>query len=86
MRVLYVTQRHEGLSVALVEAMAHGTPAIATRTGGLPELLGGGAGVLVQPGDAPKLADALGDEYDAAAIARRLVRWFCGEVSLAPAA
>ena len=85
MRVLYVTRRHEGLSVALVEVMAHGTPAIATRTGGLPELLGGAAGVLVQPGDAP-LADALGDEYDAAAIARRLVRWFGGEVSLTPAA
>ena len=28
---------HEGLSVALVEAMAHGVPVIGTRTGGLPE-------------------------------------------------
>jgi glycosyltransferase involved in cell wall biosynthesis len=98
---------HEGLSVALVEAMAHGIPAIGTRTGGLPELLGGGAGVLVEPGDAPMLADALGDvlssaslrsrlaaagrrrvedEFDAAAIARRLARWFGGELPLAPAA
>jgi glycosyltransferase involved in cell wall biosynthesis len=50
---------HEGISVALVEAMAHGIPAIATRTGGLPELLGGGAGVLAPPADPDALAGAL---------------------------
>jgi glycosyltransferase involved in cell wall biosynthesis len=50
---------HEGISVALIEAMAHGVPAIATRTGGLPELLDGGAGLLVPPADAGALADAL---------------------------
>jgi colanic acid/amylovoran biosynthesis glycosyltransferase len=50
---------HEGISVALIEAMAHGVPVIATRTGGLPELLGGGAGLLVPPADAGALADAL---------------------------
>lgn len=50
---------HEGISVALVEAMAHGVPAIGTRTGGMPELLGGGAGLLVPPADAGALTDAL---------------------------
>lgn len=50
---------HEGISVALVEAMAHGVPAIGTCTGGLPELLGGGAGLLVPPADADALAGAL---------------------------
>jgi glycosyltransferase involved in cell wall biosynthesis len=50
---------HEGLSVALIEAMAYGLPAIGTRTGGLPELLGDGAGVLVNPEDPTCLADAL---------------------------
>jgi glycosyltransferase involved in cell wall biosynthesis len=50
---------HEGISVALIEAMAHGVPAVATRTGGLPELLGSGAGMLVPPADAGALADAL---------------------------
>jgi glycosyltransferase involved in cell wall biosynthesis len=50
---------HEGLSVALIEAMAYGVPTVATRTGGLPELVDGGAGVLVPPADAGALADAL---------------------------
>jgi glycosyltransferase involved in cell wall biosynthesis len=50
---------HEGLSVALIEAMAHGIPAISTTTGGQTELLGGGAGILIPPGDVSALADAL---------------------------
>jgi glycosyltransferase involved in cell wall biosynthesis len=50
---------HEGISVALMEGMAHGIPVIATRTGGLPELLENGAGVLVPPADAGALAEAL---------------------------
>ena len=52
---------HEGLSVALVEAMAHGVPVIGTRTGGIPELLQDSAGVLVHPSDSVGLADALAD-------------------------
>ena len=50
---------HEGLSVALVEAMAYGVPVVATRVGGVPELLEDGAGLLVPPGDADALAEAL---------------------------
>jgi glycosyltransferase involved in cell wall biosynthesis len=50
---------HEGISVALIEAMAHGIPVIGTRTGGVPELLEDGAGVLVPPADPAALADAL---------------------------
>ena len=49
----------EGLSVALVEAMAYGVPTVATTVGGVPELLGGGAGVLVPPSDPGALAAAL---------------------------
>ena len=50
---------HEGIPVALIEAMAHGVPVIATPTGGLLELLDRGAGILVPPGDAGALANAL---------------------------
>ncbi len=50
---------HEGISVGLIEAMAHGIPAIGTRTGGLPELLDGEAGILVPPADPAALASAL---------------------------
>jgi glycosyltransferase involved in cell wall biosynthesis len=50
---------HEGISVGLMEAMAHGIPSIGTRTGGLPELLGEGAGILIPPADAEALALAL---------------------------
>lgn len=50
---------HEGIPVALMEAMAFGVPVVSTHTGGIPELLGDGAGVLVHPQDAQALADAL---------------------------
>jgi colanic acid/amylovoran biosynthesis glycosyltransferase len=49
----------EGIPVSLVEAMAHGLPALATATGGIPELLDEGAGLLVPPADPRALADAL---------------------------
>ena len=50
---------HEGIPVSLLEGMAYGIPVIGTATGGIPELLGGGAGVLVPPANAEKLAEAL---------------------------
>jgi colanic acid/amylovoran biosynthesis glycosyltransferase len=65
---------HEGISVALIEAMAHGIPAIATSTGGLPELLGGGAGVLVPPADPDALAGALERVLGSAGLRAELAR------------
>jgi L-malate glycosyltransferase len=50
----------EGLSNAVMEAMAAGRPVVATAVGGTPELLADGRGVLVPPGDPWALADALG--------------------------
>jgi colanic acid/amylovoran biosynthesis glycosyltransferase len=49
----------EGIPVALIEALACGVPAVGTEIGGTPELLGEGAGILVPPGDAAGLAEAL---------------------------
>jgi len=49
----------EGIPVALMEAMASGIPVISTTTGGIPELLGNGAGLLVPPQDSVSLANAI---------------------------
>ncbi len=51
---------HEGIPVALMEAMAYGIPVIATATGGIPELLQNDSGIMVPPEDAWALADAIG--------------------------
>ncbi len=50
--------RMEGLSNALLEAMAHGLPAIATAVGGTPSLEGSGI-VLVPPEEPESLAEAI---------------------------
>jgi glycosyltransferase involved in cell wall biosynthesis len=50
---------HEGIPVTLMEAMSNGIPVIATRTGGIPELLEDGAGILVPPEDPAALADSI---------------------------
>jgi len=57
---IFVLASHsEGLSNAILEAMAAGRAICATRVGGNPELLDASTGVLVPPGDPDALADAL---------------------------
>ncbi|SNS78161.1 glycosyltransferase family 4 protein [Rhodococcoides kyotonense] len=45
--------------LSVLEAMSHGLPVIGTDHGGTTEFLTGGAGVLVEPGDAAALASAI---------------------------
>ncbi len=49
----------EGMSNALLEAMACGVPVVATAVGGTPEMVDEGAGRLCPPGDPSALAGAL---------------------------
>ncbi|MEO7571040.1 MAG: glycosyltransferase family 1 protein, partial [Acidimicrobiales bacterium] len=59
-RCLVMASRYEGFGLPAGEAMMAGTPVIATAVGGLTELVGD-AGVLVEPADAPALAQAIAD-------------------------
>jgi spore coat protein SA len=49
----------EALGLVVLEAMASGLPVVASCSGGIPELLAGGGGMLVERGSVERLADAL---------------------------
>ncbi len=60
MDVVVLPSLNEGMGRVLVMAMARGKPIVASRVGGVPELLGEGeAGLLVPPADPAALAGAI---------------------------
>jgi glycosyltransferase involved in cell wall biosynthesis len=50
---------HEGFGIAYLEAMGFGLPVVASASGGASDLVDGETGVLVEPGDAAAVGDAL---------------------------
>jgi teichuronic acid biosynthesis glycosyltransferase TuaC len=68
----------EGYPNVVVEALACGRPVVATRVGGIPEIVDDAGGVLVPPKDAAALQTALeyalNRQWDAQAIAARMQR------------
>jgi glycosyltransferase involved in cell wall biosynthesis len=60
--VFCLTSRREGVPVAILEAMAAGRPVVATRVGGVAELVAAGeTGILLSPGDPAATAAALAE-------------------------
>jgi glycosyltransferase involved in cell wall biosynthesis len=72
--VAVVPSLYEGFSLPAIEAMACGTPLVATTGGALPEVVGadGVAGLLVPPGDPVALADRIEAVLGNPELARRL--------------
>jgi glycosyltransferase involved in cell wall biosynthesis len=59
-RMLVLPSEYEAFGLVLLEALAHGTPVVASRVGGIPEFIPEGkAGILVPPLDVAALGQAL---------------------------
>jgi len=68
-----MTSDQEGSPNAILEAMSVGIPIVATRVGGVPELVADGvSGLLVERGDVEGMADALGKVLADEKLAARL--------------
>lgn len=76
--VVVMPSRWEGSPLAAHEALFAGRPLVVAAVGGLPDLAGDGAALLIRPGDADELADAVAGLLDnpaqAAALGARGLR------------
>jgi glycosyltransferase involved in cell wall biosynthesis len=73
MDVFVLPSHKEALPVAVLEAMAMCLPVVATRVGGVPEVVqDGSTGLLVEPADRPSLRDALARLLSDRELAHRL--------------
>lgn len=72
--VFVVTSTFEGFCNAMVEAMAAGLPIVATDIPPLPEVLGEGCGMLIDPGCPQQLASRLSKLADDSEYAAQLAR------------
>jgi len=70
--VVVVPSLWEGQPLIVQEALHAGRPLVASRTGGIPALTGPDAAVLVPPGDAAALAEAVLAVLDEPALAAKL--------------
>ena len=71
--IFVLPSRSEPFPNCVLEAMAAGLPVVATRVGGIVELIDDGVtGLLVTPGNAPALTDRLSRLMDDPAFASRL--------------
>jgi glycosyltransferase involved in cell wall biosynthesis len=70
--VFVLPSRWEGQPLALQEALRAGVPIVATRTGGIPDLTGEDAALLVPPADPARLAGAVAAVLGDPALAARL--------------
>jgi glycosyltransferase involved in cell wall biosynthesis len=73
MDIFVLPSYSEGVSLALLEAMAAGLPVIASRVGGLPEVVtDGDNGLLIPPKDPEALAEALARLLANPALAKKM--------------
>jgi glycosyltransferase involved in cell wall biosynthesis len=71
--VMVLSSHNEGTPLALIEAAASGVPAVATRVGGVPEVVVEGAtGLLVPPNDPARLQEAVLRLVDDPTTSRRM--------------
>ena len=68
---LVYPSRYEGFGLPLVEAMASGTPVLASRAASIPEVVGE-SGLLLDPGDPGRWTDAIVNVMSDARLSARL--------------